>query len=318
MAITMQAAEVKKVTVVGAGVMGRSIALVFACAEIKAALVDVNEAALTKALDITKQNLKTLIKAGKISENAKIILDRIHPSTDLEAAAKDCDFAIEAVPETPEVKKRVFSALDEACRPDVIIASNTSTLDIFGIADIKRKDKLVAAHWFNPPHIMPLVEIAPGPQTSPETLAFTAELLERVGKKTVVMKKFAPGFIVNRIQQFITLVVLELMRSDCASIEDIDRAVKMSLGIRLPVLGVVQALDFMGLNLIYDVMKSAGAQPHPLIEEKVQAGHIGPAASKGFYDYGSMTEEEILAKRDELFLKLLDNFRQLGIFDTVI
>jgi len=313
----MDPKNVKSALVVGAGVMGHSIAQVFAQARIEVNLVDLDGKILERAMNLVKSNLETLAEFGRVSgDEIPQILARIHPSTDLAAAAKGVDFVLEAVVEVPDVKKRIFSQLEEFCPEDTVLASNTSTLDIFSIAEAKKPERLVAAHWFAPPHIIPLVEVVPGPKTSPEVVTFTAKLMERLGKKTVVMKEFVPAFIVNRIQNYIGMAFFEILDNGWATPEEIDMAVKTSLGIRLPIVGVVQCLDFTGLDLVLDIMKSTGLK-NPLIEEKVTQGHLGAKTSKGIYDYGGRSEVEILKKRDRLYLKTLDHLERIEAFEPV-
>jgi 3-hydroxybutyryl-CoA dehydrogenase len=313
----MDPKNVKSALVVGAGVMGHSIAQVFAQARIEVNLVDLDGKILERAMNLLKSNLETLAEFGRVSGNEiPAILARIHPSTDLAAAAKGVDFALEAVVEVPDVKKKIFSQLEEFCPEDTVLASNTSTLDIFSIAQAKKPERLVAAHWFAPPHIIPLVEVVPGPKTSPEVVTFTAKLMERLGKKTVVMKEFVPAFIVNRIQNHIGMAFFEILDNGWATPQEIDMAVKTSLGIRLPIVGVVQCLDFTGLDLVLDIMKTTGLKT-PLIEKKVTQGHLGAKTSKGIYDYGGQSEVEILKKRDRLYLKNLDHLERIKAFEPV-
>lgn len=309
--------DVKRAVVVGAGVMGHSMAHVFAQAGIEVKLVDLDESILEHAMDLMKANLETLAEFKKISGNdIPGILGRIYPSTDLAGGAEGVDFAVEAVAEVPDAKREVFSQLDQFCPENTVIASNTSSLDIFSIAQITRPERLVVAHWFAPPHIIPLVEVVPGPETLPEVVTFTANLMERLGKKTVTMKKFVPAFIVNRIQHSISHAVWEMLEKGWATPEEIDLAIKLSLGIRLPIVGVVQTTDFTGLDLIYDIMKGGGSVS-PLVEEKVKQGHLGVKTSKGVYDYGERSEAEILRKRDRRYLKLLDYLEKIKAFESV-
>ncbi|MBC7248625.1 MAG: 3-hydroxyacyl-CoA dehydrogenase family protein [Actinobacteria bacterium] len=313
----MNPEDVGKAAVIGAGTMGHSIALVFAMAGVEVKLVDVDERVLSGAWEKMGRALETLEAAGRAAgEGAEGVLGRVTVSTDAEAAAAEADLVIEAVPEVPEIKKEVFARLDGACRPETVIASNTSGLDIFGFVEISRPERLLIAHWFNPPHVIPLVEVVPGPATSPEVLAFTASLMERLGKKPVVMKGFTRAFIVNKIQNMISLAVFELLGSGLASPEEIDRAVKYSLGIRLPVIGVVQSLDFTGLDLVADLLKSYGLS-NPLVEEKVAEGCLGVKTSRGLYDYGGRSEAEVCRKRDELFLRVLACLEDMGAFEPV-
>ncbi len=309
--------DVKRAVVVGAGVMGHSIAHVFAQVGIEVNLVDLDETVLEHAMDLIKTDLETLAEFKKISgEDIPGILARIHPSTDLAGGADGVDFAIETVLEIPDVKRKVFSQLDQFCPGDTVIASNTSSLDIFNIAQITRPERLVVAHWFAPPHIIPLVEVVPGPKTSQDVVELTANLMKRLGKKIVIMKEFVPAFIVNRIQHSISRAVWEMLEKGWATPEEIDLAIKLSLGIRLPIVGVVQTTDFTGLDLIYDIMKGEGSIS-PLVEEKVKQGHLGVKTSKGVYDYGSRSEVEILKKRDRRYLKLLDHLERMEAFEPV-
>lgn len=187
----MDKKSVKTVLVVGAGVMGHSIALIFAGADIAVRLVDVDQKALDRAMGLIESGLQTMADSGKISKDRILyILSRITPSRDLARMAGDADFIIEAVPEIPRIKKEVFSQLDRFCPDDSIIASNTSGLDIFSLADVKRPERLVIAHFFAPAHIIPLVEVVPGAKTSPEVVSLTAEILKKAGKSPVVMNEF--------------------------------------------------------------------------------------------------------------------------------
>jgi 3-hydroxybutyryl-CoA dehydrogenase len=273
---------------------------------------------LMKAVRLIASNLRTLADYGLVSaEEIPCIMDRIRTTADLDTATRDgVDFALEAVPEIPDVKREIFGRLDTLCPKDTVLASNTSTLDVFSIAEIRNPARMVIAHWFAPPHIIPLVEVVPGPRTAPATVASTAGLMERLGKRPVVLKQFIPAFIVNRIQLGISNAVMEMLEQGWASPEEIDLAVKTSLGIRLPVVGVVQTLDFAGLKLVYDIQKAEG-NITPIIAEKVEKGHLGVSTSKGLYDYDGRTEEEILRKRDGLYLKVLQHLESMKAFDPI-
>ena len=313
----MKPQDVKRVAVIGAGTMGHSIAQVFAQAGIEVNLTDIKQDILDHALQLIHGNLKTLAGLGRLKPGEiPVIVNRIHPLTDLVEASRGVEFVLEAVAEVPLVKEKVFRQLEESCPAGTVLASNTSVLDLFKIIQFKDPSRAVIAHWFAPPHIIPLVEVVPGPETSPDTLKSTAGLMERIGKKPVVMKQFVERFIVNRFQRAIVSTAMEMIENNWATPEEIDLAVKTSLGIRLPILGVMQSLDFNGLRIINEIVKSQG-RTIPMIEEKVKQGHLGPSTSRGIYDYQGRTEAEILQKRDELFFKLLDHLERTGAFKPV-
>jgi 3-hydroxybutyryl-CoA dehydrogenase len=313
----VEAKDVKRVAVIGAGVMGHAIAQVFAAAGIETRMADAKQAVLDRALPLIGANLKTLAEYGKIKPaDIPAILGQIRPTADLAEAVNGADFVLEAVLEVPDIKKKLFAQVEQFCPARAVLASNSSGLDIFGLIELRNPARFVAAHWFAPPHIIPLVEVAPGPKTSPETVRFTAELMERIGKRPLILKKFFQRYIVNRLQHAMIPVIMEMIENGLASPEEIDYAVKTTLGIRLPIVGVAQSMDFNGLRVVRDVCRSLGIQSS-LLEERVEQGHLGPASSKGIYDYGGRTEEEVLRKRDILFLKMIDHLEEIEAFKPV-
>ncbi len=313
----MKASDVKKAAVIGAGVMGHSIAQVYAAAGIDVSLVDRNEEALKRARDLMEMNLNTLADFNRIPKgDVPKILKRIVTTTDSAAAVRGVDVVVEAVNEVLDLKAKILTAVSEECPEDAVIASNTSGLDIFSIPGIKNPSRLVIHHWFAPPHIIPLVEIVPGASTSKETVAFSVDLIRRFGKVPVELKQFVPSFIVNRIQSYIAMAFYEILEKGWADAEAIDLAVKASLGVRLPIVGVVQSQDFTGLDLVMDVQKSYGVC-YNCVDSKVARGHLGAKTGKGFYDYGGRTEQEILRKRDERYLKLDDFLGEIKAYESI-
>ncbi|MBI5443324.1 MAG: 3-hydroxyacyl-CoA dehydrogenase family protein [Deltaproteobacteria bacterium] len=313
----MPSTEIQRAAVVGSGLMGSSIAQVLAAGGVEVDLVDVDEKALARGRRLIESGLATLAEAGKVPpERIGEILGRIHPARDLRPAAEAADFAIEAVPEVPRIKERILTDLGEVCRPGAVIASNTSALNVFELGDVPHPERLVIAHFFAPAHIVPLVEVVPGPETSADTVSRTAAFLRGLGKSPIVMKKFGPGFIVNRIQKAIGEACLELVEEGLVEPPEVDRAVKLSLGVRLPVVGVMQTLDFQGLDMLLDTMKNYG-RVFRFIEEKVREGRLGAKTSCGIYEYQGRSEEEILRKRDLLYLKMLDVLTALNTIEPV-
>ncbi len=305
------ALEIGRAVVVGAGVMGHSIAQVFAQGGIATGLVDLDETKLNHARILIQYNLETLAEYGKI-EFGEIpgIVSRISFMTDLREACEGAGYIIEAVSEIPEVKKQVFSELSKCCREDAILASNTSGIDIFSIVEVVRPERLIIAHWFAPPHIIPLVEIVPGEETSAETIESTVKMLHRLGKTTVVLKRFIRSFLINRIQNGMTSAMWEILQNGWATPKELDMAARSVLGVRIPITGIVQGLDFTGLDVVNDIIHSYGRH-NPLVERMVEEGRLGVKSGRGFYDYGELTEAELLRKRDLKYLKLQDFLKEL-------
>ncbi len=174
----------------------------------------------------------------------------------------------------------------------------------------------MVAHFFAPAHIIPLAEVVPGPETSADALAFTVDFMRACGKTPVVMKKFGPGFIVNRIQRAIGETCMDMVQEGLVEPEEIDQAIKATLGIRLPIVGVMQTFDFQGLDMLLAYQKNVG-KVYSFVEERVERGALGAKTSKGIYDYQGRSEAEILRKRDELYLKMIDYLTEIGAFEPV-
>jgi len=302
----------KNITIVGAGTMGHSLAQVFAQGGYPVVLTDIKEETLSAALGLIAANLKTLSELG-LAGGADLseTLGRIQTTTELPVAAATADLIVEAIVENPEAKKKLFSDLDRMSPPHAILASNTSFLDIYQFVETKRPHKVLIAHWFAPPHIIPLVEIVPGPQTAPETVSVVKTMLEGLGKQTIVLKKFLPGFIVNRLQSALTREVLFLLENGYADPQDIDKAAKAGFGIRIPILGLVQRMDFTGLDLMKDILENREKRSQ-IIDDLVAQGRLGVKSGRGFYDYTGRPVEEVLRERDLKLLKLREFLKELG------
>ncbi len=309
--------EIKQVMVVGAGTMGHSIAQVYAQSGFDVDIVDLKQELLNKALNKIRLNLNLLADYQRVpSDEIDSILSRIHLSTNLKVAAKRADYVVEVVSENREIKREVYSQLDEYCSSKIIFASNTSELNIFKLVDINNPERLVIQHWFRPAHIIPLVEIVAGRKTTPEVVDLSYNMLKKLGKTPIILKKFTNAFIVNKIQQAMNSAIFGLLLKGIATPEEIDLAVKTSFSLRLPVVGVVQNLDFVGLDVISDVLKNMGLELS-IIKERVDQGHYGVKTSKGLFDYSGRSEEEILRKKDEKYLKILKFLEELDIFEPV-
>ncbi len=307
--------EIHEIAVVGAGLMGHGIAQAFAQKDYSVALYDLNGTLLERALSQVRSNLETFVEVGlEPSERVEKVLSNIRMSLDLKEAVKGAHFVIEAVSEDLTLKMNLFEELDQYCSEEIILASNTSTLPISEIGrKVKAKERLVITHWFNPPHIIPTVEIVRGKTTSEEVFQTSYQLMKKIGKKPVRVSKEIPGFLINRIQTAMFREVLSLLEQGVAEPEDIDAGVTGSFGLRLAVLGPLATLDMGGLDLLYKGMKylypflDDSKEMHRVLEEKVEHGELGLKTGKGFFKYNL---KEALAlryskERDKNLLYLL-------------
>jgi len=284
--------EIKKIGVVGAGTMGSGIAQVAAQIGCDVVMRDVEERFVEKGLKGIDSFLSKSVEKGKLSQEQKDqILGRIKGTT-LMADLKDCDFVVEAVIEDMDLKKSVFKELDELLRPEVIIATNTSSMSITEISTAtKRPDKVCGMHFFNPVPLMKLVEIIRGHFTSDETIKITTDLAKKMGKITVEVKKDSPGFIVNRIMIPHFIEAIKIVEEGIASIEDVDIAVKN--GLNYP-MGPFELMDLTGIDIaLYvsdyfhkELNKELKWVAPNLLKTMVKAGRLGRKTGAGWYDYG--------------------------------
>jgi 3-hydroxybutyryl-CoA dehydrogenase len=311
--------EIRNVAIIGAGTMGHSLAQVFAQGGYNVRLNDVKDEILARAKKLIASNLDTLIELGNVEKSQKEpILRRIHTTVKLEEAGQNADFIIEAIIEDEAAKKEMFSRLDKVCPPGAILASNTSYMDIFKFVETKRPDKVLITHWFAPPHIVPLVEIVKGPQTSQETVDAAKALMVKVGKKPIVITKFLPGFIANRLQSALGNEVFHLLDQGYASPEDIDTATKASFALRMPILGLVKRMDFTGLDLTQKIISNQIYKVPPqntksrTVDQLVSQGKLGVKTGSGYYEYGGRSTEEIMMERDMKLIKLREFLKEMG------
>jgi 3-hydroxybutyryl-CoA dehydrogenase len=311
--------KIRNVAIIGAGTMGHSLAQVFAQGGYQVWLNDVKDEILERARKLIASNLDTLVELGTMKKKQKEpILSRIHTTANLEEAGKSADFVIEAIIEDQPAKEEMFTRLDKICPAGAILASNTSYMDIFKFVETERPEKVLITHWFAPPHIVPLVEIVRGPQTSQETVDLVKTLLIKVGKKPIVISKFLPGFIANRLQSALGSEVLHLLDHGYASPEDIDIATKASFGLRIPILGLVKRMDFTGLDLTQKILSNATYKVPPqttqskTVNQLVSQGKLGIKTGRGYYEYGGRSTEEIMKERDIKLIKLREFLKEMG------
>ena len=281
--------SISVVGIIGAGTMGNGIAQACAVNGIKVLMLDINDAAIERGIKALANSLDRLIKKDKMTETEKVTaLALVRGSTAMQDMA-DADFIIEAATENVDLKKKILRDLDAIARPEVIIATNTSSITITGLAAVtKRADRFIGMHFFNPVPMMALVEIIRGLATSDATYAATEALAKRVGKTPICVKN-APGFVVNRILCPMINEAIFVLAEGLATAEDIDNGMK--LGTNQPI-GPLALADMIGLDtmlsvieVFYEGFNDSKYRPAPLLKEMVAAGYLGRKSGKGFYDY---------------------------------
>jgi 3-hydroxybutyryl-CoA dehydrogenase len=292
-----------QVHVAGAGTMGHGLALVMARAGHKVVLSDVDRTILDRAMKLIEGHLLMFVEMERM-DGAEVpkVMGRIGTATGLDGL-EGKDLVLESISEDREIKRAFYREAAERCSLKTIVASNTSYLNVFELAPKSLQERLLISHFFAPPYLIPLVEIVKGPGTLHETALRMREILRRAGQKPVILEKFVPGFIVNRIQRAIGREVFHLIDEGYAEPEEIDRAVLASLGIRIPVLGVVRRYDFGGLDLAAKILSNPSIglvnedRPSRTLNDLLDKGHTGVKSGKGFYDYGGEDIGQIYRRR---------------------
>jgi len=306
---------IRNVAIIGAGLMGNGLAQVFARdTEAKVTLRDV----MTKPNPFAeiRDNLDLLISKKAMTEKeAGGILSRIYFTNSLEEAVKDADLVIEAIPEVMELKQNLFRELEGLCRPDCILATNTSVMSITAIAKKCRdRSRIIGTHFWNPPYLIPLVEVVMGDDTSPETMEAVYGHLKRIGKRPVRCMKDVPGFIANRLQHAIWREALSIVENGIADAATVDEALRYGPGLRWPVMGILENADMIGLDLSLNIQRyivkylEDSHEPSKLLEELVEKGDLGFKTGKG---YQVWTKEEAEASRKRLSEYLIEVTRNL-------
>ena len=305
--------DVKKVAVLGTGMMGPGIALRFAKAGYEVAVWGLDEDDLARGKRGFSRALAVLSRRGVLSGSAaRATRGRLTLTRDLAGAVSDADFVSEAVPETLELKQEIFARLDGLTRPDAILSSNTSGLMPSRIAERMRdRSRMLVAHFWNPAHLCPLVEVCGNPDTTADVKRATMALLRRIGNRPVLMRVEIPGFIGNRIMHAMNREAISLVQKGVCTADEVDEAVLASFGPRFANLGIMEYLDFSSLDHIariqsylYDDLEKAGGTM-PLVAELVRQGRLGAKSGAGLCDWSGKSLDDVRARRDREFVRRL-------------
>ncbi|HEV2137435.1 MAG TPA: 3-hydroxyacyl-CoA dehydrogenase family protein [Nitrososphaerales archaeon] len=283
-----------KVAVLGAGLMGHGIAQVASqTGGFDVSMLDVEQRFVDRGMQMISESVAKFVEKGKITKDkGNETISRIHPTTDLAEALQDAELIIEAATEDPKLKLELYQRVSKLADENAVIASNTSSISITLLASAtKIPENVCGMHFFNPPQLMPLVEVIRGKKTSDKTVERVRGASSKMGKETVLCKKDSPGFIVNRILVPALNEAIFLVQEGVADPEDIDKAVK--LGLNWP-MGPLQLLDYVGLDTTFNItqvfmeeFQDSKFRPSPLLREMVRAGMLGRKSGKGFYEWNS-------------------------------
>ncbi|MCF6178485.1 MAG: 3-hydroxyacyl-CoA dehydrogenase family protein, partial [Geopsychrobacter sp.] len=304
----------EKTAVIGAGIMGRGIALAYALHGFRVALHDINPEARNQAKSLINTDLMLLVNEGLVSHaDQKSALTNITPTDNLKEAVGNASFITEAVPEKLSLKWQILTKIESHAPTTAIIASNTSTLPLTELnKHLVRPERMIITHFFNPAHLVPLVEIIRTKNTPDETITTILNLLRRIGKVPIVLKKEVPGFIANRLQAAILREALHLVATGVASQQDVDLAMTAGPGFRWSFIGPLETADFGGLDTWQSVMNNLAPEldctptvPR-VLKEMNHKGHLGVKTGQGFYTYPN---KQIIAdkirRRNLGFIRLL-------------
>jgi 3-hydroxybutyryl-CoA dehydrogenase len=299
-----------RIAIIGAGLMGHGIAQIFAVHGFQVSLLDVSEEFLAKAIENVRSNLTLLAKNGiGTREDIEGAVGRIKTTRDLREAVSGARFVVEAVAEQLELKQKLFQEMDEICSQDAILATNTSVISITEIAaKAKGRQRIVGTHFWNPPYLIPLVEVVPGDDTSPQTVDSTYDLFKSVGKHPVKVKKDVPGFVGNRLQHALWREAVSIVDQGIADAATVDEVIKNSFGLRLPVLAPLETADMVGLDLTLQIHNyilkhlDRSTEPAPILKQKVEKGELGFKTGRGFQEWD---QESIQRSRSQLLEYLI-------------
>lgn len=315
----MKVEDIKNICNLGTGTMGFSTALLFAKKGYNVRMFGRSEASVERGFANIKSALETYKENQLVTEEEILqIIARIKGCTTLEEAAEGADFVIESIAEDLAVKKEVWAKIEALTKPHTIFATNTSGLSPTAIAEgLQRKEKFVVAHFWNPPHLVPLVEIVPGKHTSQKTVDITWKLIEIIDKKPVVLKREALGFIGNRLQLALLREALYIVESGIATQEAVDTAVKYSIGRRLSTTGPLETADLGGLDIFHNIAAYLYAdlcdveEPSELLKKAMREGNLGAKTGTGLYDWTPEALQKIKKTRENILIEWLQKDKSM-------
>lgn len=313
--------DIKKVAISGAGTIGHALALVHALGGCEVRLHDIHQAALDNAVARLKQAFHTLKAAGCINAGYAEVEDLpITTTLTLEETLEDANIFIETAVEDLDIKRRIFTEADRWCLEDCIFTSTTSMLDVFPVVPQRRQQRFCVVHWYSPPYIIDLVEIAPGPETNPAVADELCELYARMGKHPIVFRNFFPGYVANRVQGAITREVMDILDEGLATPAQIDDSLRHGLALRMALLGHLMRSDFASLKLVAaNLVTMADRVEIPdstLLHMLVSLGHDGVSTGTGFFDYGGRSPAELYLERDRKLIALKRAFQSIEPIDA--
>lgn len=306
--------DIKKIGIGGAGIMGSGMAQIFARFGYKVVIVDMAEEYLEKGKNLISVFNDSLIGEGIMKkEDAEKAVANISYRTDKKAFS-DCDLIVEAIIEKMEIKQKFWKEVEEVAKKEAIFATNTSGLSINGISKLlEDKSRFIGMHFWNPAHIIPLVELIRGDETKDELVEELRKLIIKIEKKPVVVQKDAPGFIGNRIQFAVMREAMHIVEDGIASIEDVDTAMKFGPGFRYPIIGPLETADLGGLDTFYyisDYLFKYLSDTHEvpkMLKDRMDKGELGVKAKKGFYNYSEGKDVEAIKRRDRMFFEMYNH-----------
>jgi 3-hydroxybutyryl-CoA dehydrogenase len=309
-----------EVAVVGAGLMGHALALVFALGGHQVRLTDSNAETLERAPGLMAAALTTLAEASEVDGtwNRHRLAKAVRCVPALADTVKGASVVIEAVVERPDAKRALYDQLQSLMEPDAILASNTSNLDIFPLVPDALQERTIIAHWYTPPYLCDLVDLCPGPATRPAAVETVRDMVKAMGKVPVVFRQMVQGYVANRLQAAMQLEVYRLLDEGLVTPKDIDDSVLHGLALRIPILGIMAKADFTGLPLLQQAMRNRSyTPPQPqdrseTLDKLIAEGRTGVMAGKGYFDWGGHSPEELFHERDRKLLALKQALRAIG------